>query len=85
MILHILEAELAGPSSVWVRFDDGVSATVDLRPLLTGPVFEPLLDPDAFAQFTIDPVCRTICWPNGADLAPEAIRSMVPSGQEING
>ncbi|QDV22228.1 DUF2442 domain-containing protein [Aureliella helgolandensis] len=85
MILHILEAELAGPSSLSVRFNDGCSATVDLRPLLTGPVFLPLLDPTAFAKFALDPVCKTVCWPNGADLAPEAIRSLIQVEQEVGG
>lgn len=85
MILHILHAELAGPTSLTVLFSDGCNATVDFRPLLSGPVFEPLLDPKVFAQFTLDPVCKTVCWPNGADLAPEAIRSLVPSQQEIGG
>ena len=79
MILHILHAELAGPASLFVTFSDGCDATVDLRPLLSGPVFEPLLDPNMFAKFTLDPVCKTVCWPNGADLAPEAIRSLVPA------
>lgn len=85
MILHILDAKLAGPTSLSVQFSDGCTATINLRPLLTGPIFEPLLDPNAFADFTVDPICKTICWANGADLAPEAIRSMVPSEQEIGG
>ena len=85
MILHILNADLVGPFSLTVWFNDGFSSTVDLRPLLAGPVFEPLLNPSAFAEFTIDPVCKTICWPNGADLAPEAIRALSPIGQESVG
>ncbi len=56
---------------------------VDLRPLLSGPIFELLLDPYMFARFTLDSVCKTVCWPNGADLAPEAIRSLAPAEQEI--
>ena len=83
MILHIVDAELAGPTSLSVTFNDGCDATVDLRPLLTGPIFEPLLAPQLFAKFTLDPVCKTVCWPNGADLAPEAIRALVPVEQEI--
>lgn len=85
MILHILEAELAGPTALYVKFNDGCSATIDLQPILTGPVFEPLHDPTTFAQFTLDPVCKTVCWPNGADLAPEAIRALVPARQEVGG
>jgi len=83
MILHILQAELAGPASLSVTFSDGCDATVDLRPLLSGPIFEPMLDPRLFAKFTLDPVCKTVCWPNGADLAPEAIRALVLTEQEI--
>ena len=85
VILHILEAELAGPSSLLVHFNDGCSATIDLRPLLDGPMFEPLLDPVTFARFTVDPVCKTVCWPNGADLAPEAIRELVDAEQQVGG
>ena len=36
MILHILNAELAGPASLFAAFSDGCDATVDLRPLLSG-------------------------------------------------
>ena len=77
MILHITEAKLAGPTSLFLRFNDGCAATIDLSPLLTGPVLEPLLDPAIFAQFELDPTCKTICWPNQVDLAPESIRSLV--------
>lgn len=49
MILHTLNAELAGPTSLSAMFNDGCDATVDLRPLLAGPIFEPLLDLPMFA------------------------------------
>ena len=83
MILHILAANLAGPTALEVTFNDGNRFVVDLRPLLTGVVFEPLLDPAVFAQFSLDPVCKTIVWPNGADLAPEAIRDLALTEQSI--
>jgi hypothetical protein len=35
---------------------------------LWGPVFEPLRDPDFFAQVTVDH--GTVVWPNGVDLDP---------------
>ncbi|MEZ6075328.1 MAG: DUF2442 domain-containing protein [Pirellulaceae bacterium] len=83
MILNILDAKLAGPNALDVTFNDGSRFVVDLRPLLTGAMFEPLLDPAVFAQFSLDPVCRTIVWPNGADLAPEAIRDLALAEQSI--
>jgi hypothetical protein len=41
--------------------------------LLTGELFEPLRDVDQFSKLTIYPISKTIVWPNGADLAPEAL------------
>ena len=52
-------------------FDDGVTRVVDLRPLLYGPVFQPLLDPERFAEVQVDSVLGTIVWPNGADFSPD--------------
>ncbi len=34
-------------------------------------MFEPLRDPDLFAQAALDPTCGSVSWPTGADLAPE--------------
>lgn len=81
MILHILKAEVTGPHSLRLEFDDGTVKEVDLKPLLNGPVFEPLKDPDYFARVTVDPVCKTVVWPNGADLAPEALYDLAPCGE----
>jgi len=72
-ILHILEARVVGSHMLDVLFSDNTRKCVDLSPLLTGPVFKPLRDPDYFARVVVDPICGTVVWPNGADLAPEAI------------
>jgi len=72
-ILHIVNAEVAGGHRLRLEFDDHTQKTVDLRPLLEGPVFEPLRDPKYFARVVVDPVCGTVVWPNGADFAPEAL------------
>ena len=53
-------------------FDDGVKGVVKLKDRLDGPMFEPLRDPAFFAQARIDEF-GVICWPNGADLAPDAL------------
>ena len=57
---------------LWVEFSDGLTGEVDLSSDLWGPVFEPLKDKDYFAQVGIDER-GVICWPNGADLAPDAL------------
>ena len=57
-----------------VRFEDGVTADVDLSYLLGyGGVFAPLRDPAYFAQLRADADAGTIVWPNDADIAPETL------------
>ena len=60
--------------AVRVRFEDGLTADVDLSYLLDyGGVFEPLRDPGYFRQLRADPEAGTIVWPNEADIAPETL------------
>jgi hypothetical protein len=44
-----------------------------LATTLVGSVFEPLRVPRCFAQAFLDAEGGTVAWPNGADLAPEAL------------
>jgi hypothetical protein len=80
MILHITEARVCGDHSLELAFDDGTRKVVDVSPLLTGPVFVPLLDPEYFARVVLDTECGTVVWPNGADFAPEALHDLPPIG-----
>lgn len=57
-----------------VEFDDGVSGTIDLSGELDGEVFQPLRDEAVFRQVTVDEF-GAVCWPNGPDLAPDAMHS----------
>ena len=45
---------------------------MDVSQRLFGPVFEPLRDAKLFDQVYVDPF-GAICWPNGANLAPDAL------------
>ena len=55
-----------------IFFDDGVHGVVSLSDRLLGPVFEPLKNPVFFAQARVDEF-GVVAWPNGADLAPDAL------------
>ena len=59
-----------------VTFDDGTRGIVDVKDRLFGPVFEPLLDRELFQQVSVDEF-GAICWPNGADLAPDALHERI--------
>ena len=70
----LIEAQPLDGCTVRIRFEDGVTADVDLSYLLDyGPVFEPLRDPGYFRQLRADPEAGTIVWPNEADIAPETL------------
>ena len=58
---------------VSVTFDDGVTKTIDLEPILYGQMFGPLRDEKVFRQVEIDPIAETIQWPNGADFDPAVL------------
>jgi hypothetical protein len=68
---------------ITLQFDDGTHGEANLSAELTGPIFEELQDSETFKQAYIDPVLRTVCWPNGADFAPEFLRSLVSEKQVV--
>ena len=75
-MLHITSAQHVSAYKLWVSFDDGSSGEVDLADCLKGPIFEPLRDIQFFSKVVIDPELETVSWPNGADLAPEFVKSL---------
>lgn len=66
-----MEARHVRDYVIWLRFRDGTTGEVDLRPELWGEVFQPLLDLEYFKRFTVHPELLTLVWPDGADFAPE--------------
>jgi Protein of unknown function (DUF2442) len=68
--VRVTSAEVRDHYRLRLGFSDGSSREVDLTGKLQGPVFEPLADPDFFAQVRVDDELGTVVWPNGADLDP---------------
>jgi len=70
----LVDATPVGDYTVNVRFEDDLTADVDLSYLCDyGGVFKPLADPDYFRRLRADPEAGTIVWPNQADIAPETL------------
>jgi hypothetical protein len=45
-------------------------------------VFQALKDPEYFARVVVDAEAGTVVWPNGADLAPEALYDQPSVGDQ---
>lgn len=71
LLPSVIRAEYRDEFRICLTFNDGTEGTVDFREWLEGPVFEPLQDVAYFRRFFLDG--GTVFWPNGADIAPEAL------------
>ena len=69
----VVGVAVVGNHRLRLLFDDGLVGDVDFSNLDWKGVFAPLSDRDYFATVKVDPEAATITWPNGADMAPEAL------------
>jgi hypothetical protein len=67
---------------VSTRFDDGTEKLIDVSQWFKGPVFEPLRNLKVFKKFFIE--AGTLAWPNGVDIAPEALYAATDSKKKHN-
>jgi hypothetical protein len=67
---------------VSTRFDDGTEKRIDVSQWFKGPVFEPLRNLKVFKKFFIEG--GTLAWPNGVDIAPEALYAATDSTKTHN-
>ena len=76
MLDRIIHAEARAHLVLFVRFEDGTEGEVDLTDFIRGPMFEPLRDPAFFAQVRVADH-GVPEWPNGLDLAPDALHEII--------
>lgn len=78
MLKDIVAVKSTGEHNLWLRFEDGVEGEVNLKPILSFKgVFAPLTDLDYFELVSVNQELGTICWPNGADMDPLVLYSLV--------
>jgi len=77
MIPKVIESEYVHDYAIFLRFADGTEGEVDLSGELYGEMFEPLKNREMFAKVSVHPEFHTLCWPNGADIAPEFLYEKV--------
>ena len=76
-MLNVVSVRYLHDFVLHLRFSNGVEGEVDLAGELEGEVFEPLRNTETFSAVRVDAEIRTIAWPNGADLAPEFLLSLL--------
>lgn len=63
-----------------LAFADGTNGEVYVLDRMRGPVFNRAITPEGFAEARIDPETGTVCWPGGADLAPDTLYERIRTG-----
>jgi hypothetical protein len=79
----VVEISAIHPFRLKVRFSDGASGIHDYSALVneTGPMIEPLRDPDYFARVFLDHGAPT--WPNSFDMCPDTLRMNMEQADEL--
>jgi hypothetical protein len=73
MLPKVIDVTVLPEHRLSVTFSDGVHGTVIWTASGFTGVFEPLRDADYFRMASIDH--GAVAWPNGADLAPDAMHA----------
>jgi len=80
-LARVVHVEVAGPLTLFVRFDDGVAGNVRFEESHLKGVFEKLRDPDFFSQVGI--MYGAVSWPDEeVDLAPDNMHRHLKSDGE---
>lgn len=78
MLLDIIKADYIDEFKINIQFENGKEGIVDFKEFTEhGGVFYSLKDKNYFKKFYINRELGTICWPDGQDIAPEAIYSKI--------
>jgi hypothetical protein len=71
-MIRVAQVEALPGWRLHVRFEDGVAGVVALADSFRGPMTAPLLDEAYFRKVFVDEF-GAVAWPNGYDLAPDAL------------
>jgi hypothetical protein len=72
---QVVDVAAVGNRRLAVRFADGLSGEIEFRESFFHGVFQPIKDPDLFAQVTCSQ--GFVEWPGDLDLAPDAMYAAI--------
>jgi Protein of unknown function (DUF2442) len=76
----ITQVEAPQHGTLRIKFADGLKGEIEVLDRMRGPVFERARTPAGFIEVTVDTELGTICWPGGADLAPDTLYERIRTG-----
>jgi hypothetical protein len=72
MIIDVTEVTILEDYNLLLHFNDGNSGEVNIKELVPFEgIFKPLQDYKYFSKVYVNHDIGTICWENGADIAPD--------------
>jgi len=85
MYKYLTDAAYLRDYKVYIKFNTGEEGVVSLEDTVGGKgIFKPLKDLKNFSKVEFSKELDTICWPNGADLAPEYLYQKLRSSSEVS-
>ena len=76
----ITDVEVPRHGTLRITFADGLKGEVEVLSRMRGPVFERARTVAGFVDVRVDTELGTVCWPGGADLAPDTLYERVRTG-----
>jgi hypothetical protein len=78
MLKDIIAVKALDNYQLYLRFEDNQEGIINIQQQIEfNGVFEPLRNPEYFAQVVVNSEIGTIQWPNGADLDPDVLYSLI--------
>jgi hypothetical protein len=72
-VYQVCAVKVVEPHTLRVQFTDNTEQIINVKPVLAGELYGPLLDLRLFNQVTVDSEVKTLVWPNGADFDPATL------------
>jgi hypothetical protein len=72
-IYGVISADVVGPFTLQVSFDDGLTRRIDLHRFLPASCSVPCAKSNFSNQVRVDTEVHTVVWPNGADFDPATL------------
>lgn len=74
MLVDVVGVKVLEGYDLLLNFSDGKEGIVNIKKLISFKgIFSPLKDYGYFTSVKINPDIGTLCWDNGADLAPDSL------------